>query len=277
MADLCAYLAMDETMQQALTYSGSQLTTFVGQGEDYLYYQADDRTDGSFKYMITPDGNATGTLTVTADEVNALKADKYLPDSFTADTTLEGGEIWQFATAVATKMFRDHTKESGTVENYVTSKFPSLKDYLNTYFKSSSIKICDSKAYAYKCLNLVALRYNDRNLQIRMVSGANGALDSCMYTYDSQWINDFGNTKSWFLIAYEETRAIGGYQRVIKDKEITLTGTGSPVKPGAAPTKDGGGTWSGNFYTPDAYCNWQVKRSQNMLNEAIKAEQDMLK
>lgn len=277
MADLCAYLAMDETMQQALTYSGSQLTTFIDQGEDYLYYQAADRTDGSFKYMITPDGNATGTLTVTADEVNALKADKYLPDSFTADTTLEGGEIWQFATAVATKMFRDHTKESGTVENYVTSKFPSLKDYLNTYFKSSLIKICDSKAYAYKCLNLVALRYNDRNLQIRMASGANGALDSCMYTYDSQWINDFGNTKSWFLIAYEETRAIGGYKRVIKDKAITLEGTGSPVKPGSAPTKDGGGTWSGNFYTPDAYCNWQVKRSQNLLNEAIKAEQNMLK
>ena len=277
MADLCAYLAMDETMQQALTYSGSQLTTFVEQGEDYLYYQADDRTDGTFKYMITPDGNATGTLTVTAAEVNTLKTGNYLPSDFTADTTLEGGEIWEFATAVATKMYRDHTSASGTVESYVTTNFPSLKDYLNTYFKSSSIGICETKAYAYKCLNLVALRYNDRNLQIRMVSGANGALDSCMYTYNAQWIDDFRTTKGWFLIAYEETRSVGGYARVKKGEKITLSGTGSPVTPGAKPTKDGGGTWSGYFYTPAAYCDWQVQRSQNMLNEAIKAEQNMLK
>lgn len=283
MADLCAYLAMDETMQQALTYSGSQLTTFVGQGEDYLYYQADGYEDASFNYMITPDGNATGKLTVTANEVNTLKTTRptdkeptYLPESFTSDPELEGAEVWQFATAVATKMYRDHTSENKTVEQYITTNFPSLTSYLNTYFKGSALSLCDTKAYAYKCLNLVALRYNDRNLQIRMVSGANGALDSCMYTYNSQWIDDFTTTKGWFLIAYDATRSIGGFARV-KNDAITLTGTGTAPTAGKAPTKDGGGTWSGNFYTPDKYCDWQVQRSQNLLDQAIKQEQDMLK
>ena len=114
-------------------------------------------------------------------------------------------------------------------------------------------------------------------MKISMDSDANGALDSCMYTYNAQWINDFGATKGWFLIAYEETRSVGGYARVKKGEKITLSGTGTNVKPGSGPTKDGGGTWSGYFYTPAAYCDWQVQRSQNMLNEAIKAEQDMLK
>ncbi len=286
MADLCAYLAMDPTMQQALTYSGSQLTTFVDQGVDYLYYQAEGYEDGSFNYMITPDGNATGTLTVTEAEVNDLKTTRpssneptYLDESFTTSTTLTGEDIWTFATAVATKMYRTHQSASGTVKNYIDTNFPSLSAYVNTYFQDSSMSICSTKAYAYKCLNLVALRYNDRNLQIRMVSGANGALDSCLYTYNADWINDIGTQKGKFLIAWEATRSAGGwkYNNFGQAIPTTIDVTNYTLPtPGSDPKADGSGWSGGKFYTPSAFCDWQVIRSQNLLNQAIEEEQQNL-
>ena len=71
-ADLCAYLAMGEDAQVALTYSGSQLSSLKDQCEDYVFYQA-GRLCGRFvqqhghagRHPHSEDG--TTSLTVTAD------------------------------------------------------------------------------------------------------------------------------------------------------------------------------------------------------------------
>ena len=309
MADLCAYLAMDETMQQALTYAGSQLTTFVDQGEDYLYYQT--RDNGSFEFMITPDGTSAGNvINATAAEVTKLKTNRppntvvedengdevtivhetYLPASFPdGGGALSGEEAFQFASAVASMMTgqqADSSVRNLTITQYIDQNFPSLKAYVNTYFKDSTISQCENKSYAFKCLNLVALRYEDRNLQLRMASGANGALDSCMYTYTAEWINDIGDQKGKFLIAWEATRSVGGYSYSVwadndtsNDKIPTTINAANYTAPtpGNNPSADGKGTWSGGkFYTPAAFCDWQVIRSQNLLNQAIQEEEAML-
>ena len=141
------------------------------------------------------------------------------------------------------------------------------------------MSICSTKAYAYKCLNLVALRYNDRNLQIRMVSGANGALDSCLYTYNADWINDIGTQKGKFLIAWEATRSAGGwkYNNFGQAIPTTIDVTNYTLPtPGSDPKADGSGWSGGKFYTPSAFCDWQVIRSQNLLNQAIEEEQQNL-
>ena len=272
-ADLCAYLTMDETTQLALTYAGSQLTTFVDQGVDYLYYKNDVTAPegltetGSFSNMITPEGNASGSLTVTAAEISALSAQ--LPSGFNK-TELTGEEVWTFATAVAQKMHADHTSAGGTVKSYIDTNFPSMSPYLNSYFQNENMSDVVSTAYAYKCLCLVSLRYEDRNLQLRMVSGDNGALDSCMYTYNSLWIDEFGATKGYTLIAWNANRAPGAWSRVLRTAVPD-----TPVDTITEGNADGSG-WSGNFYTPSNFCEWIVKRSQSLLNAAIEEEAAML-
>lgn len=289
-ADLCAYLTLDREMQRAMTYSGSQLTSFVDQGESYLYYQQErgDLGGQGFEHMITPDGNAGNSLSVTVDELTTAgvtPASVGLPANATGTQTIgdgqtydiAGGEtpsqlradsaVWTFATAAAQKMYADHTTTSyRTVKEYVTNVFPSLVPYLNTYFENSTMGEVISLGFAFKCLNLIALNYEDRNLQLRMVSGVNGALDSCMYTYNSQWIDEFGATKGYTLIAYEATRSPGGFARMEYGSVPS-----SPVQPILVGNADGSG-WQGNFYTPAMFCEWIVLRSQRLLDLAVERE-----
>ena len=280
-ADLCAYLTLDPEMQRAMTYSGSQLTSIIEQGESYLYYQQEGQSSGGesdgFEYMITPDGNATGTLTVTQAELDKIDPDGELgltttltsPDSslIGSDQLRSDSQVWTFATAAARKMFDEHTGSSyATVRDYIEGEFPSLVPYLNTYFDDSTMGEVISIGYAFKCLNLIALNYEDRNLQLRMVSGNNGALDSCMYTYNSQWIDEFGATKGYMLIAYDSTRTPGTYSMVSDIEDIEPSDIINPNNLAAG---------IGRFFTPAAFCDWIVDRSQALLDNAVAREESI--
>ena len=277
-ADLCAFLALDPELQNALTYAGSQLTSFRDQGVSYLYYQQDISDDFysdpdsvatyNFNNMITPDGNGENQLTVTVDEITraGLKPqDLGLPANASGTVTIGDGStytiengvlpsqlretspIWTFVTTVATKMYNDHASVSGTIKEYINNNFPSLSGYLNGYFENGDMSLVTGAAYAYKCLNLIALNYEDRNLQMRMAGGDNGALETSMYTYNSAWIDEFGIVKGYTLIAW--------------DKII------NPIAVG-----DANGGWSARFFTPSAFCDWIVKRSQSLLDSAVTRE-----
>ena len=296
-ADLCAFLALDPELQNALTYSGSQLTSFRDQGVSYLYYQQDITDDYysdpdsvatyNFNNMITPDGNGENQLTVTVDEITraGLKPqDLGLPANASGTVTIGDGStytiengvlpsqlretspIWTFVTAVATKMYNDHASVSGTIKEYINNNFPSLNGYLNAYFENGDMSLVTGTNYAYKCLNLIALNYEDRNLQMRMAGGDNGALDSCMYTYNSAWIDEFGIVKGYTLIAWEATRAPGGFDQ-IDFGECTDDKLINPIAVG-----DASGGWSARFFTPSAFCDWIVERSQSLLDSAVTRE-----
>ena len=287
-ADLCAYLTLDPEMQRAMTYSGSQLTSIIEQGESYLYYQQQGQAEGDndgFEYMITPDGNATDSLAVTEGEITKLGRDDITPASlvYSNGTIGDGvvydvadGEVpsqlrsdspvWTFATAVAQKMYDDHRDTSyRTVREYITAEFPSLTEYLNTYFMDSTMGEVISLGYAFKCLNLIALNYEDRNLQLRMVSGNNGALDSCMYTYNSQWIDEFGAVKGYMLIAYDSTRTANTFNLMYYG-EVTADLIINPPNLSAG---------VGRFFTPAAFCDWIVDRSQALLDNAVAREESI--
>ena len=286
-ADLCAFLTLDREMQRAMTYSGSQLTSFMDQGESYLYYQDADKGDlqgQGFEHMITPDGNAANSLEVTEAEITKLGLDP--ADLGYANGRIGSGEtyevssdgtipsqlrddspVWTFATAVARRMFEEHTQTRyATVEDYIKGEYPSLTDYLNTYFMDSTMGEVISIGYAFKCLNLIALNYEDRNLQLRMVSGDNGALDSCMYTYNSQWIDEFGAVKGYMLIAYDSTRTAGTYSMVSDIEDIEPSDIINP-------NNLAGGV--GRFFTPSAFCDWIVDRSQALLDNAVEREESI--
>ncbi len=297
-ADLCAYLTLDYEMQRAMTYSGSQLTSFVDQGVSYLYYQGNapagvysDETaaEYNFDYMITPDGNKENRLEVTEAEIEraGLTAESLgyaggsigsgevfgITDGALPVQTRADSPVWTYATAVAAKLFADH-QQSGysTIADYITRNFPSMVPYLNPYFtgSGSSLNDVNSLAYAFKCLNLIALNYEDRNLQLRMASGTNGALDSCMYTYNSEWIDEFSATKGYTLIAYKTASWEGAWSRM---NFGALPET--PTQPIAAGRADGSG-WSGNFYTPANFCEWIVLRSQARLDIAVDRENEII-
>ncbi len=294
-ADLCAFLALDPELQNALTYSGSQLTSFRDQGVSYLYYQGgatddfysdpDSVATYNFDNMITPDGNGENQLTVTVDEITRAGLTPQalgLPANASGTVTIGDGStytiengvlpsklrkesvVWTFATAVATKMFNDHDDVDGTVEEYINENFPSLSPYLNDYFAWNNMELVVDTAYAFKCINVVSLNYEDRNLQLRMMDGTNGALDSCMYTYNSQWIDEFGIVKGYTLIAWERDRLPGGYGQVYLG-ELTDDLIINPVS-------YNDGVWTARFFTPSAFCDWIVKRSQSFLDSAVTRE-----
>ena len=296
-ADLCAFLALDPELQNALTYAGSQLTSFRDQGVSYLYYQQDISDDFysdpdsvatyNFNNMITPDGNGENQLTVTVDEITraGLKPqDLGLPANASGTVTIGDGStytiengvlpsqlretspIWTFVTTVATKMYNDHATAGGTIKEYINNNFPSLSGYLNGYFENGDMSLVTGAAYAYKCLNLIALNYEDRNLQMRMAGGDNGALETSMYTYNSAWIDEFGIVKGYTLIAWEANRAPGGYDQ-IDFGECTDDKIINPIAVG-----DANGGWSARFFTPSAFCDWIVKRSQSLLDSAVTRE-----
>ena len=319
-ADLCAYLTLDPTMQRAMTYSGSQLTSFKDQGISYLYYQGGEPAgvyedeeiamEANFDYMITPDGNNANSLQVTVAEIErlaeednketekdeheesfqAILASLGLPANASGTVTIGDGStykvengvmpsqlretspIWTLATAIATKMYNDHVTAKGTIRDYITTNFPSFAPYVNTYFANEDMGSVVTVAYAYKCLNLVALNFEDRNLQIRMVSGDNGALDSCMYTYNSRWIDEFGSTKGYMLIAYESVRAPGTWDLCLTNGQpndavaVDNSNIINPIDIGAL---------NARFFTPSAFCDWIVNRSQALLDLAVAKEESI--
>ncbi len=269
-ADLCAYLAMGEDAQVALTYSGSQISSLRAQCKDYVFY-LDNGADAAFAKMISPDGIAANnnTLTVTESELGYVK-DYYggarilLTDEMEAtinaalaDTTLEGEEIWYFAVGAANYMY-DNRRNGTTVETYITARFPSLVDYLNEDYKTLDIGTFAAYGGAnmvYKSLNMVSLDKAARNLQVRMAA-FNGRQDTSTYTYDSSWIDGaFMYYRNNALIAYNENRDAGAFDlldRTNTCKALVKEATGQSQLNGVFPTVNVPNK-QGHYYTPATY------------------------
>ena len=263
-ADLCAWMTIGEDIQVALTYSGAQFSSRADQADDYIAYQTLG-DDGAFNAMLTPEGNAANSLTVTAAEV--AKANTYLTDTLgitLSGTTLTGNDIWQFAVAAANLFYLEG---SGTVEEWINTNFPALKPYLNQYFKGLS-KI-EGVAMSYKALNMIPLDTASRNLQVRMPA-VNGAADSCTYTYSGTWYDTpFGDNKGKALITYNINKAPGAFSILNKDAVSFDLSKLADIKEGGADGKN----WSGTYYTPLAFSLTLVESvSSVLLNQSLNAE-----
>lgn len=268
MADLCAFLSCSEEVQSAFTYSGSQLSSLQGQCEDYVYYQEEDNADGAFSNMITSDGNAAGELDVTQAELT--NANQWLNANMpewvidTADLKLEGEEVWYFAVAAANRLYTNR-RTATTPAEYIQKNYPSLVDYLNPYFSTTRASQMDGVAYAYKVLNMVGFNYAERNIQVRMAAGVNGAADSCTFTYSSTWSDTTFSTtyKGNALIAYNVDKDPGA-AAIVKYNNSTFTPASLVTI--AVGNADGTG-WDGNYYTPYAYCLSIVTAVQTDLQQ----------
>lgn len=280
-ADLCAYLAMGEDAQVALTYSGSQLSSLIDQCEDYVFYQdAAGHGDGSFADMITPDGilsadgDAENTLVVTSAELTIAQDYYESLEYFSADyqslisgmfrdTTLEGEEIWYFAVAIANNMYT-YRVSGYTVSDFVDSAYPSMKRFVNSYysdFDTGQFNAFGGRNAVYKCLNMVSVDYAARNLQVRMAA-QNGRQDTSTYTYSDSWINvAFPYFKSTALLTYNTTRDSGAVD-LLDDNDLCIDLYNQ--KYGREATAQSQlseffrqitvSTNTGTFYTPATYC-----------------------
>lgn len=290
-ADLCAFLTMGEDIQLAYTYSGSQVTSLKSQSRDYVWYQTANNAElngGSFANMLTPDGNAQDSLTVTSAELDKVNTyyqgrAEYMAEPITlSGTTLTGKDIWYFAVGAANVMYDSVANQSAA--DYITANFPSLVPYLNTYFKSLNIKNdITTVSMAFKALNMVAFDKAERNLQIRMAAGVNGKSDSATFTYSDTWMTTTFNTtfKGYALIAYLRDKDEGGESIVQYDAKYDSStgvyfavGRLDRIDPGEWDAKNQTATgWSGKFYTPTAYCVSVVVSVQNELRiNAVNAE-----
>lgn len=292
-ADLCAFLTMGEDIQLAYTYSGSQVTSLKSQSRDYVWYQTANNAElngGSFSNMLTPDGNAQNSLSVSSAELEKVNdyyqgLANYSAEPITlSGTTLTGKDIWYFAVGAANVMYDSVANQSA--EEYITANFPSLVPYLNTYFKSLNIKNeITTVSMAFKALNMVAFDKAERNLQIRMAAGVNGKSDSATFTFADTWMTTtlYKQYKGYALIAYLVDKDPGGESIVqygaeydsstgvyfaVGDLDRIIVGT---WKDGAA------AAWGGKFYTPTAYCVSVVASVQNELRiNAVNAEYEAM-
>lgn len=287
-ADLCAYLAMGEDAQVALTYSGSQLSSLKDQCEDYIFYQQDGYADGSFSNMVTPDGIVTAdgstSLTVTADEFDMVCAYySLIENNLTADLaaevaavtgkaansdgttyTFEGSEAWYFMVGAANDLYENPSNEIKGFGDTVRRFYPSLTQFINPYyddFDTSQYNAFGGRNAVYKCLNMVSVDYAARNLQVRMAA-LNGRQDTSTYTYSDSWINTvFPYFKSTALITYNanrDTNALDLLDRTDLCIDLYYSKYGTEATAQSQLTEffrtitvsSGQGT----FYTPATYC-----------------------
>lgn len=318
-ADLCAYLAMAEEGQLSLTYSGSQLSSLVSQCYSYVRYADGDNAFTGTEYandfakMLSPDGNAEGTLEVSEAEMNLVKG--YYTGSvagfsgiltYTSDDianvingmlnetasggviTLEGEQIWYFAVGAANYM-QSRRATAKSPREFITNNFPSLVPYLNEYYADSDLNslVTPGVNMCYKALNMVSLDRESRNLQVRMTA-LNGAADSCMYTYSSSWIDqEFVRYKGNALLAYNVDKdewILSQLDTELLSNDLannaTVQGTLNALFP--LPTIDTDASsmtnnHTGNFVTPATYCLTIVSYVQaDLLTNSILDELNQL-
>lgn len=279
-ADLCAYLAMGEDAQVALTYSGSQLSSLIDQCEDYVFYQEEGYENGSFKDMITPDGivsaNGDNTLSVSSGEL-AIAKDYYKDTTYFVsdyseklsgmfqDTTLEGEEVWFYAVAMANYIYG--LRANGVTIQDFAETYQSLKRFVNPYyadFNTGEFDAFGGRNAVYKCLNMVSVDYASRNLQVRMAA-QNGRSDTSTYTYSASWIDViFPYFKSTALLTYNTTRDSGALDLLVadtaEDRCIDLYNRDYNREATAQSQltqyfrQITVSTGAGHFYTPATYC-----------------------
>ncbi len=201
-------LCVNEEAQVTLTYAGAQLPNFKQQAVEMLNYQSDEyKTDGAFKNMITPEGSAT----VTGAEGKALW-DYYYGLVVEMDALAQSGSNKTVAEFMAGK------KEPGGAD----AKYDP--QYADTTFNKFTGEI-SKKAFAMKILYMTTFTKADRDLNMRMQYGLNGARDSAMYTYNNNWINAVttrGGTSLAYMLQAPITGANSIDQLVLREASKAL-------------------------------------------------------
>jgi len=234
-ADCVAYMTVNKESQVTLTYSGSQLPNYADMCSDY----------------------------------------KDLTGEFAGSITTDDMDTFKTYYACAVEMATYGTSAS-------TDKEVLIKDWMSEYNASHGTQLVYNEAYAdskmgtvanyitaYRVLRMIALNHNSRNLCTRMTSGTNGVKDSCMYTFNSDWINVFGDgeTKQHCLLAYNlDKSAILGY--------FSGTAEGDASNYIGKISK----TWidKDTVCTPWAYCKGLAQATQEKLQLSIDDENTLI-
>lgn len=147
----------------------------------------------------------------------------------------------------AAKAMVDESSKSMTVADFMKANYPNLT--YNSAYANWTCKKVSGYTRAYQALNVITFDYDSRNISIRMSAGTNAVTDSCMYTFTSAWLTDFGSYREKCLIAYTQKTA-NSYSDYLKD------------------TTDGE-----THCTPAALCKWYASVGQTSLNQAIAQEE----
>lgn len=150
----------------------------------------------------------------------------------------------------AAKALYDGTSKDITVAQYMSENFPTLS--YNPSEANTSLKKINNYVKAYRALNIITLDKTSRNLAVRMVAGDNGVKDSCMYTFNSAWIDVFSAKKASCLIAYADKK------------------TNTNPKINSEFVNDS------TLCTPYAYCNYYVTATQTSLDQSLLDEKAIL-
>ncbi len=160
-----------------------------------------------------------------------------------------GADLYQTYFDVATKL-SNNTDKNTTLAQFMQENYPTLK--YNESEGNKTLKKISNYLKAYKALNMVTLDKVSRNLSLRMVSGVNSVKDSCMYTFDSAWIDVFSAHKAGCLIAYASKK--------------------TNTNPNISSTFVNDST----LCTPYAYCTYYVKDTQTSLDQSLLNEKAIL-
>lgn len=145
----------------------------------------------------------------------------------------------------------NETSKNITVKQFMDNNYPG-KHY-NTAYASWTCKKISGYTRAFQALDVCTFDYNSRNISIRMSAGTNAVTDSCMYTFTSAWLTDFGSYRENCLIAYTQ-KAANTYKSYLNN---TTDGT----------TK----------CTPAALCKFYASVGQTSLDSARAQEDSILK
>ncbi len=256
-------LTIERSAQITLTVGGAQFPNFTDQMVEFVNYQ--DYPDGAFKDILTPEGFA---------DMKYYKADGSVDTAVAA----KAKEIWDGYYKLALDMRElARAKSSQTVKAFLEGKTVAGEAVrynhafettsFNTFVGSSAT---DYLANAMKVLNMVALWRMDREINLRMQYGLNAVRDSTMYTFNDGWIGgvdarDANDT----MLAYRGqqlfTTGSGSSQR-----GISATDFAGRIKQNPADDRS-------TFETPLLFALRKTATAQNLLNEAIQAEQGALK
>lgn len=190
-AELIKLMTIDKNTQVTLTYAGSQLPNFKSQCEEFLLYQHEDyKETGSFKNMITPDGNAAGE------------------------------DVWASTYEKARQLV---AAKDGTLAEWCTANNVAF----DPNYGSDKVSDIGDLAYAMKVLYLVTYNKSDRDLALRMQTGMNAVRDTTMYTYETGWINVFEPRGKAYVMPYVMQAAIKDSQ--LRNLATDATATPTPA------------------------------------------------
>ena len=198
---LIAALTISEEDQITLTYAGAQLPNFVQQCNEFLNYQnAEYKTTGAFKDMLTPDGFADNSKYGTDPDIGAKIWKHYM------DIVVKMGDASHDSTQTVSEWL-----QAEGCKDYDGGEIRYNKDFADLRLSEFTGASQNNYFTAMKVFNMVNFTYADRDLNIRMQTGLNAVRDSTMYTPEDSWLNQLnGAVDNGFVLTYSSRMALTG-------------------------------------------------------------------